>query len=67
MEPYNGKDIALWKTVESSSSSGVDSDDDEDESGDEKKTPKGFFYYKKKVPIKKIFKVVLVKEELLPE
>jgi hypothetical protein len=65
MEPYNGKDIALWKTVESSSSSGIDSDDDE-ESDDEKKVPKGYFF-KKKVPIKKIFKVILVKEELIPE
>jgi hypothetical protein len=66
MEPYNGKDFAMWKTVESSSSSGGDTseDDDDDEEG-VAKGPKG--YYKKKVPIKKIFSTTLVEEELISE
>ena len=59
MEPYTGKDIALWKTVESSSSSGDSSEDEDD-----KNVPKGY-YYKKRVQIKKIFSTTLVKEELI--
>jgi len=67
MEPYNGKDFAMWKTIESSSSSGGDSSEDEsdDDDGDKKKVPKG--YYKKKIPIKKIFSTTLVEEDLIPE
>lgn len=65
MEPYNGKDFAMWKTVESSSSSGGDSSEDDDEDEGDVKGPKG--YYKKKIPIKKIFSTTLVVEELIPE
>ena len=66
MEPYNGKHLAIWKTTESSSSSGGSSNgESDDDSDDPKLVPKG--YYKMKIPIKKIYNIILVEEELLSE